>query len=181
MDFNLADIFILIEPTPEDEARILAYRQDYIDHGEDYIYGSCGLIKATNYLNWLATVNKQKDPATSFFGVPATTYFTVRKSDNKIVGSTQLRHELTPVLAKRGGHIGYGICPSERQKGYGAIQLKLMLEKARQLHIPRVMISCDLENIASAKTALCCGGTLEKEFFDPADGKTIRIFWIDIK
>lgn len=178
---NPTDNFILIEPTPEDESCILAYRQDYVDYGEDYIYGSCGLIKATNYSSWLANVSKQKDPATSFFGVPATTYFTVRLNDHKIVGSTQLRHELTPVLAKRGGHIGYGICPSERHKGYGAIQLKLILEKARQLHIPRVMISCDLENTASAKTALCCGGKLEKEFFDPTDGKTIRVFWIDIE
>lgn len=110
--------------------------------------------------------------------MPATTYFTVRKVDNKIVGSIQLRHELNDVLRNSGGNIGYGICPSERGKGYGAKQLSLVLDKARELGIPRVMISCDKTNIASAKTAVKNGGKLECESFD--NERLVQIYWIDL-
>ena len=60
--------------------------------------------------------------------VHASTFFSVRKSDNRIIGTIQLRHFLTDELEKHGGHIGYGIRPTERKKGYGKQQLLLALE-----------------------------------------------------
>jgi predicted acetyltransferase len=54
---------------------------------------------------------------------------------------------------ENGGHIAYGIRPSERKKGYGKQQLLLILDVARNMNIPKVMIVCDKDNIASAKTA----------------------------
>lgn len=51
--------------------------------------------------------------------VHASTFFSVRKSDNKIIGTIQLWHFLTDEFKKHGGHIGYGIRPTERKKGYG--------------------------------------------------------------
>ena len=64
---------------------------------------------------------------------------------------------------ENGGHIAYGIRPSERKKGYGVQQLLLVLEVARSIEIPKVMITCDKDNIASAKTVLSCGGILTSE------------------
>jgi len=122
---------ILIEPSKELETSAMKYRNDYIEHGETHINGSCGFFHYSNYDEWLVKVNLAHDRDTSFIYVPATTYFTVRKADNKIVGSIQLRHELSDVLRIHGGHIGYGVCPSERGKGYGTLQLSLVLEKAR--------------------------------------------------
>ena len=170
---------ILIEPSKELEASAMQYRNDFIEHGETHINGSCGFIHYSNYDEWLDRVTLAHNKDTSFIKVPATTYFTVRKSDNKIVGSIQLRHELDDDLRKHGGHIGYGICPSERGKGYGTKQLSLVLEKAKELHIPRVMISCDKTNTASAKVAISNGGKLEWEGYDEEDGY-IRIYWIDL-
>ena len=63
-----------------------------------------------------------------------------------------------------GGHIAYGIRPSERGKGYGKQQLLLCLEYARQLQMKQVIIAWDKDNAASAKTAMSCGGRLVKEF-----------------
>jgi predicted acetyltransferase len=170
---------ILVEPSKELEVAAMQYRNDYIEHGETHINGSCGFIHYSNYDEWLQKVVLARDRDTSFIKVPATTYFTVRKADNKIVGSIQLRHELDDDLRKRGGHIGYGICPSERNKGYGTKQLALVLDKARELRIPRVMISCDKSNLGSAKVAMNNGGKLEWEGYDEEDGY-IQIYWIDL-
>jgi predicted acetyltransferase len=170
---------LLVEPSKELETAAMQYRNDYIEHGETHINGSCGFIHYPNYDEWLQKVALAHNKDTSYINVPATTYFTVRKTDNKIVGSIQLRHELNDDLRKRGGHIGYGICPSERKKGYGTKQLSLVLEKARELHIPNVMISCDKTNIGSAKVAINNGGKLEWEGHDEEDGY-IQIYWITI-
>jgi Predicted acetyltransferase len=168
---------LLIEPSKELESAAMKYRNDYIEHGETHINGSCGFINYSNYDEWLLKVVLVHNEDTSFINVPATTYFTIRKTDNKIVGTIQLRHELNDDLRKRGGHIGYGICPSERKKGYGTKQLSLVLEKAKELHIPRVMISCDKTNLESAKVAINSGGKLEWEGYDEEDGY-IQIYWI---
>ncbi len=170
---------ILVEPTKEMKPLAMAYRNDYILHGESHINGSCGFISYSDYDEWLKKVIAARHREASFLSVPATTFFTVRKADHKIIGSIQLRHELNDDLRKRGGHIGYGICPSERKKGYGSQQLSLVLEKARALHIPRVMISCDKDNIASAKVAMNNGGKLEWEGYDKEDG-LIQVYWIDL-
>ena len=170
---------LLIEPSKELEMAAMQYRNDYIEHGETHINGSCGFMHYSDYDPWLEKVILAYNKDTSFIKVPASTYFTVRKSDGKIVGSIQLRHELNEDLRKHGGHIGYGICPSERRKGYGTKQLSLVLEKAKELNISRVMISCDKTNLASAKVAIANGGKLEWEGYDEEDGY-IQIYWIDL-
>lgn len=170
---------MLIEPSKELEISAMRYRNDFIEHGETHINGSCRFIRYADYDEWLLKVILAHKKDTSFINVSATTYFTVRKADNKIVGSIQLRHELNDELRSHGGHIGYGVCPSERGKGYGTEQLSLVLEKARELHIPRVMISCDKINTASAEVAIKNGGKLESEGYDKEDGY-IQIYWIDL-
>src|SRR4051812_31650484 len=44
--------------------------------------------------------------------------FFVGVVDDVIVGRLSLRHRLNESLAKVGGHIGYGIVPSQRRRGY---------------------------------------------------------------
>lgn len=174
----MSEIF-LVEPTEQMEAAAAAYKRDFVDHKEDHINGSCGWMQISAYADWLKRVRLARERETSPIGVPATTYFTVRKSDGKIIGSIQLRHELDEDLEKRGGHVGYGICPSERGKGYGNEQLAMILQKAKELGMRRVMISCDQDNLASAKVALHNGAVLTWEGYDEEDGP-IKIFWIDL-
>lgn len=168
----------LVAPAEDMERAVMEYRREYAAFGETHINGSLGLMKYEDYGAWLrdtrlALAGKLHD------GVPASTYLSVRPCDGRIIGTVQLRHTLDAYLEKRGGHIGYGIRPSERKKGYGAEQLALVLAKARELSIPRVMITCDRDNIASAKVAMKNGGKLSWEGFDEEDG-FIRVFWIDI-
>jgi predicted acetyltransferase len=170
------DLFI-IRPSKDLEKEIWEYRQEYFDFGETGINGSCGLARYDNFDEWLELVlSIEKDKLRN--NVHASTFFSVRKNDNKIIGSIQLRHFLTPELEKHGGHIGYGVRPTERRIGYGKQQLLLLLDEAYNMKIPKVMIICDKDNVPSAKTALSCGGILTNE--NIYEGILQQIYWIDI-
>ena len=80
-----------------------------------------------------------------------------------VLGKAGLRHQLNENLSHRGGHIGYCIRPTERRKGYGTLILKLTLEKAQQLGLNRVLVTCDTDNIASARIIQKNGGILQDQ------------------
>ncbi len=82
--------------------------------------------------------------------VPDSTYWLVT-DENKILGAVNIRHSLTEHLFNAGGHIGYGIRPSERRKGYATKLLALSLEKTKELDITKVLVVCDAVNTASEK------------------------------
>ncbi|MEG0309116.1 MAG: GNAT family N-acetyltransferase [Clostridium sp.] len=168
---------ILVKPSKVLEERILEYKQEYLDFEELSINGGCGLARCNDFDEWLEIVlSIEKDKLRNNFH--ASTFLSVRKSDNRIIGTIQLRHFLTEELEKGGGHIGYGIRPTERKKGYGKQQLLLVLQVAKDMKIPKVMITCDKDNIASGKTAISCGGILTDENF--YKGKEQQIYWINL-
>jgi Predicted acetyltransferase len=171
---------LLVEVSKKYEKQAMEYRQDFIFHGEKLINGSSGFIHYQNYDEWLRKIELEKCKEASQEDTPATTYFTIRIDDKKIIGSIQLRHHLTEELKKDGGNIGYGICPSERGKGYGTQQLALVLLQAQALQIQKVMISCDKSNRASAKVAINNGGILSGEGFDEESESITEIYWIDL-
>jgi len=170
----------LVEASKICEKQAMAYRQEFIDYGEKEINGSSGFIEYDSYDDWLKKIAAQKEIKCSLTDTPSTTYFMLRKDDNKIIGSIQLRHHLTEELLKDGGNIGYGIRPSERGGGYGTKQLSLVLEKAKKLGLDKVMISCNKDNRASAHVAIRNGGILAGEGFDEDEGKITEIYWINI-
>ncbi|MEN8128479.1 MAG: GNAT family N-acetyltransferase [Planctomycetota bacterium] len=97
-----------------------------------------------------------------------------------IVASSGLRHRLNENLRKIGGHIGYYVRPSQRQKGYGHAILKLTLEKAKELGLERVVVTCDEDNIASAKIIKKNGGVLEDTYQNDKMEVPKQRYWIDL-
>ncbi|ERI93612.1 acetyltransferase, GNAT family [Clostridiales bacterium oral taxon 876 str. F0540] len=95
----------------------------------------------------------------SSWQVPQTMYWLV--IDGKPVGIGKLRSRLTDALLRVGGHIGYGITPSERGKGYGKIMLAELLKEAKKKKIEDVLLTCNEDNIASRKVIETNGGKLE--------------------
>ena len=108
-----------------------------------------------------------------------TTYWLVK--DNEIVlGESRLRHRLTPALENEGGHIGYAIRPRQRRKGYGTCILRLTLEKARDMGLDRVLVTCDTDNLASARIIEKNGGALAGYGISPQSGIQVSQYWIDL-
>jgi predicted acetyltransferase len=110
--------------------------------------------------------------------VPQSTYYLVR--DGRILGELSLRHRLTDDLLAYGGHIGYGIRPDERNRGYCTEMLRRALEVCRRRGILRVRITCDWSNPASARVIEKCGGVLDSEGWCEQSGGVTRRYWIDL-
>ena len=109
--------------------------------------------------------------------VPDTTFFCLDVDRNIFVGAVNIRHYLPEEMLVNAGHIGDGIRPSERRKGYATAMIGLALEEAKKLGIHRVLMCCDKENIASAKSIINNGGVLENEVV--VSGVTEQRYWID--
>lgn len=113
---------------------------------------------------------------------PGKTYFLIRKNDNKLIGMINIRHHLSPKMLVHGGHIGYGIRPTERRKGYNKINLYLGLLKAlEEFNLDKVMLDCDVKNLGSDKTIQALGGVLERTDIDDYDGVLTNVYWINTK
>lgn len=111
----------------------------------------------------------------------STTYWLYDDNKNTIIGASNLRHYLTEEGYKTWGHIGYGIRPSERRKGYATKLLKMTLEEANKIGIKRVLLGTYEENIGSWKTMEKCGAELENIVIEEETGLPIKRYWISLK
>jgi predicted acetyltransferase len=164
---------ILVTPAIEHKEAAAEFRNEW---GNDYIDGGCGLNKFEVYEDWLGHLNKIMNNQIPGY-VPSSTYFGV--CGNKIVGVIDIRHYLNEPLLIRGGHIGYGVRPSERRKGHATKMLALALDECRHLGIEKALLTCDKNNIASSKTIQKNGGVQENEFTDDGGGVVLR-YWIKL-
>lgn len=107
--------------------------------------------------------------------VPAT--FLVAEVDRELVGRVSVRHRLNEYLARAGGHIGYGVRPHARRRGYATEMLNRSLELLPGLGVERALVTCDDDNTGSATVIERCGGVLQDVVED--QGVRKRRYWID--
>lgn len=108
--------------------------------------------------------------------VPHTTYWLV--ADGAVVGASNLRHALTDRLRREGGHIGYGVRPAARGRGYATELLRCTVNAARAMGISDLLLTCAKENQASARVIVKNGGVLDSEEYLPERGETVQRYWI---
>lgn len=91
--------------------------------------------------------------------VPYTRYF-MCGPDGRIYAQGDVRHYPSESLTQYEGYIGYGTVPDYRCMGFGTQMCRLLLEKARAWGYENVIITCNIENQASAKIIEKNGGRL---------------------
>lgn len=179
------DEIYLTEPDLSYADDIWAFRQEVLEidaDSEDRFAGCMSLDTSSSAGEWIDICKLRKNSDTCVStgaAVPSTMYLAVRKSDNRIVGITDLRHHIDhPILGTWGGHTGYTVRPSERGKGYAGEMLRLNILNAQAMGISKMLVTCNADNKASEKTIISNGGVFEKTI--EVDGSLLKRFWIDI-
>lgn len=168
----------LILPTAEYKDEIMNYKDEFIKNNES-MHGTSGLRNAKSFEQWHSAILDNLNEETVGAGlVPATTYIAISSDDDRLIGMIDIRHRLNDYLLNYGGHIGYSVRKSERKKGYATEMLELALKECNRLGIKKVLITCDKDNIASAKTITNNGASLENEI-QVENGITQR-YWINL-
>ena len=145
--------------TPGDGHDVYAMLQEIPKDENGFMNGAHGLTKE-EFRRWLARSSEiAKGVDLEDWMVPQSTYWLY--VDGRPVGVGKVRHRLTDKLRADGGHIGYAIRPDSRGRGYGTLQLQLLMAEAGKLGIHRVLITVQNLNTPSIRTALACGGKLE--------------------
>lgn len=163
----------LVEPRLEHQQDHEAMLQEFFNNDEPIIPRAMRIKPHESYQDFLQrTADRKEGKNLPWQRVPASLYFIINK-ENKLIGCINIRHRLNEWLEKIGGHIGYGIRPSERKKWYATIALKLALEKCKELNITNPIVICDKENIWSAKVIQNNGWVLESEYFCKENNNTM--------
>lgn len=176
--FHVMEILELIVPAREHEEQVMAFKTELLAENGSFD-GCAGLNEVETYQEWLDFDGRNAKKGWS----PGHVWLAVRQRDGQVVAIVNYRSPLTDFLLQFGGHIGYSVRPSQRQKGYAKETLRLTLEKCREAGEKRVLVTCDKGNLASARTILANGGVLENEVEDkPGLGRSgvIQRYWITI-
>jgi predicted acetyltransferase len=170
---------ILKTPTTDYAEDIWQFREEILSSNDSDMFAGCGTLKDSlspqEWINSVTECNKISNEGKA----PSSTYIAVSESENKVVGIIELRHHInTPVLSLWGGHIGYTVRPSERRKGIATKMLNLVLQKAKEININRLLLVCDANNIGSEKTILKNCGIFEKAII--IDECEMKRYWINL-
>jgi len=130
------------------------------------------LVDPAGFARYVARLHELGDPGTPLAEgyVHATALWWVH--GDAYLGRLSIRHELTPALFTWGGHIGYAVRPSARRKGHATAMLRSALPMAASLGIDPVLVTCDVDHVASRRVIEAAGGAYE----DTREGK-LR-FWV---
>jgi predicted acetyltransferase len=161
-------------PRPDDEH---AFRTAHeVMDAEGFAFG-LGFDAAVPFADYVARVHGfRRGTDLPARWVPST--FLVADVGGTIVGRASIRHELNDFLLHEGGHVGYGVLPEHRRRGYATEILRQSLVVLRATGVDRVLVTCDETNAGSIRVIEGHGGVLESTV-DGEKGDRVRRYWID--
>jgi predicted acetyltransferase len=159
---------------PEDEAAACAAHQELAAEGFTFLLLRDESSRWDEYLARLEQARHGENLPDRF--VPSS--LLAADVEGSLVGRVSIRHQLNDWLAEFGGHVGYAVRPGFRRRGYATAMLSQALDLTALLGIEDVLVTCDEENVVSARTIEKCGGVFERLTRSPAGEPLRRRYWI---
>ncbi len=171
----MSQLFTLRSLQEEDEDAFYAADQEFKASGDfDFVSHYSEGMEFTKLIQLLEDQEHGRNlpeghvPSTFLFGFVGA----------KMVGRIMIRHQLNDFLRRIGGHVGYGVVPSERRKGFATRMLLESLPICKSLGLDTVLVTCDEDNVPSKKIIENAGGIFEG-FSDQGGGlPRKRLYWI---
>lgn len=165
--------FIL--PTEQNEIEVLSFYGEIENNGGECI----GIANYKNYDLWLKNMQNRHAGEDLPEGYVRENFYLCYEKD-RLIGVFSLKFELTKFLLDYGGHIGYAVRPSQRNRGLATQMLKQGLELAKEFGFDRVLCICDNDNCASEKVILKNGGIFEDRRYFSDENVFVKRFWINL-
>lgn len=166
----------LRRPRPDDEDAFLAARAAVPADNPTFLRG---FGQGMTYADFLRVLDDYRaGRGLPHDAVPSSFLFAF--DQGRIVGRASLRHALTPWLEKVAGHIGYGVLPEFRSRGYATQILRAAIGVAHaELGLVRVLVTCDDDNAASIRVIEKNRGVFAGTYHDATLRRPKRRYWID--
>ena len=163
-------------PCINDEKMLREYVREHHDHGETSISASLGLA-SSDYSEWVEKIQRNALTGDAAWG-KSLLYLCF--DQDRLVGLLSIRYELPKELSDKIGDIGYGVRPSERNKGYATAMLRYALSVCKEKGMGKVLLGCYKDNLASAATIRKNGGILTVENNNDKENKTSQYYSITL-
>jgi predicted acetyltransferase len=163
-------------PCINDEKMLQEYVREHHDHGETSISASLGLT-SSDYSEWVEKIQRNALTGDAAWG-KSLLYLCF--DQDRLVGLLSIRYELPKELSDKIGDIGYGVRPSERNKGYATAMLRYALSVCKEKGMGKVLLGCYKDNLASAATIRKNGGILATENNNYKENKTSQYYSITL-
>ena len=170
-------MIFLTEPDSKYQSSFLTGLREFHQEGRMLQYN--WQVMSSNFESFLYHLKAQQDPTKLPPHSILQSHFWL-VNDSEFIGILSLCSGPEDFFLRISGHIGYQIRPSQRRRGYGKQLLRLGLQKAKELGLTRVLLTCDEDNIASKKVIESNGGQFENAIqIEDSPVKKLR-FWIDL-
>jgi predicted acetyltransferase len=170
----MKDLF-LIEPDEKYQKSFESYALAYKIINDEHYFNKYkkALDNFQDYLNGLRNHSKGNNLPQG--KVMTSTFWLI--DGKEVVGVVRIRHQ----EVEYAGHIGYDISPNCRNGGYGSHILKLALEKAVEIGMEEVILTCNIDNTASRKIIEKNNGKLLETVFNGEENEHLYKYSISLK
>lgn len=172
---NIAARIVLTPMAPGRDQEFAAMLEEFRAAGETHVYMGYMAIAWQGYGAYYELLSRMKPggyPQPEI--VPMDSYFI--EADGCMLGEIYIRHRLTPWLEKIGGHVGYKVRPSCRNRGVASAALRLALARLAELGVTSALVTCNTTNAASARVIEKCGGRRIEDAI--LEDRVERRYWI---
>lgn len=173
---SVAAKIVLTPMAPGRDAEFAEMLEEFRAAGDTHIYDGHLAVAWTGYAPFYDLLSKMKRggyPTPEI--VPMDAFFI--EADGRILGETFIRHRLSAALEQVGGHIGYKVRPSWRNRGVATAALRLALRRLAAMGVSRALVTCRDTNLASARVIEKCGGVRIED--SRQQDRVSRRYWVE--